>query len=140
MPSIQTYLQQILDAVYGEEVRGAIHDAIEECYTDVTTSATAADAAATAANAAASAANEAADAANSAAADASAIAQGMVRLQTPERQNISVQPPDQVYGVKYVLKSRWYASPSGSSDPPLLAVWWEKPQEMSISGTTLVIS
>lgn len=60
MPSIQTYLQQILDAVYGEEVRGAIHDAIEECYTDVATSATAADAAATAANAAASAANAAA--------------------------------------------------------------------------------
>ena len=60
MPSIQTYLQQILDAVYGEEVRGAIHDAIEECYTDVTTSATAADAAATAANAAADAANAAA--------------------------------------------------------------------------------
>lgn len=68
MPSIQTYLQQILDAVYGEEVRGAIHDAIEECYTDVTTSATAADAAATAANAAATAANAAASAANSAAA------------------------------------------------------------------------
>jgi len=73
MPSIQTYLQQILDAVYGEEVRGAIHDAIEECYTDVTTSATAADAAATAANAAA-------DAANAAAADASAIVQGVQRL------------------------------------------------------------
>lgn len=77
MPSIQTYLQQILDAVYGEEVRGAIHDAIEECYTDVTTSATAADAAATAANAAASAAN-------SAAADASAIAQEAGIMATAE--------------------------------------------------------
>lgn len=75
MPSIQTYLQQILDAVYGEEVRGAIHDAIEECYTDVTTSATAADAAATAANAAA-------DAANAAAADASVIAQEFGNLKS----------------------------------------------------------
>ena len=28
MSDIQTYLQQILDAVYGEEVRGSIHDAI----------------------------------------------------------------------------------------------------------------
>lgn len=75
MPSIQTYLQQILDAVYGEEVRGAIHDAIEECYTDVTTSATAADAAATAANAAA-------DAANRAASDASAITQEASNLKS----------------------------------------------------------
>lgn len=73
MPSIQTYLQQILDAVYGEEVRGAIHDAIEECYTDVTTSATSADAATTAANAAADAANEAADEANAAARAAGAV-------------------------------------------------------------------
>lgn len=34
MAAIDTYLQQILDAVYGEEVRGAIHDAIQQVYDD----------------------------------------------------------------------------------------------------------
>ena len=31
---IQELLHEIEVAVYGEQVRGAIHDAIEECYTD----------------------------------------------------------------------------------------------------------
>ena len=35
MSDIQTYLQQILDAVYGEEVRGSIHDAIAEMNSDL---------------------------------------------------------------------------------------------------------
>lgn len=35
MSDIQTYLQQILDAVYGEEVRGSIHDAISEMNSDL---------------------------------------------------------------------------------------------------------
>ena len=35
MSNIQTYLQQILDAVYGEEVRGSIHDAIATMNTDL---------------------------------------------------------------------------------------------------------
>lgn len=35
MSAIDTYLQAIQTAVYGEEVRGAIHDAIQQCYTDV---------------------------------------------------------------------------------------------------------
>ncbi len=35
MSSIDNYLQAIQTAVYGEEVRGAIHDAIQQCYTDV---------------------------------------------------------------------------------------------------------
>ena len=34
MAAIDEYLQQILDAVYGEEVRGAIHDAIKQVYDD----------------------------------------------------------------------------------------------------------
>ena len=35
MSDIQTYLQQILDAVYGEEVRGSIHDAIATMNSDL---------------------------------------------------------------------------------------------------------
>ena len=41
---IQNLLDQILNAIYGEEVRGAIHDSIEQCYEDVSTAKTAADA------------------------------------------------------------------------------------------------
>lgn len=41
--TIQELLQQILSATYGEEVRGSIHDAIEECYDDVSTAKTRAD-------------------------------------------------------------------------------------------------
>lgn len=35
MSNIQTYLKQILDAVYGEEVRGSIHDAIATMNSDL---------------------------------------------------------------------------------------------------------
>lgn len=35
MSVIDNYLQEIKTAVYGEEVRDAIHDAIQQCYTDV---------------------------------------------------------------------------------------------------------
>ena len=35
MSNIQNYLTQILSAVYGEDVRQAIHDAIAQCYDDV---------------------------------------------------------------------------------------------------------
>lgn len=35
MSAIDNYLQEIQTAVYGEEVRDAIHDAIQQCYTDV---------------------------------------------------------------------------------------------------------
>lgn len=35
MSSIQTYLNKILSAIYGEEVRQSIHDAIKQCYDDV---------------------------------------------------------------------------------------------------------
>lgn len=34
MSAIDNYLQEIKTAVYGEEVRDAIHDAIEQCYED----------------------------------------------------------------------------------------------------------
>lgn len=36
MSKIQTYLSQILNAVYGKDVRQAIHDAIYQCYEDGT--------------------------------------------------------------------------------------------------------
>ena len=79
---IQTLLDEILDAVYGEEVRGAIHDSIEECYSDVSTAKTAADSAVSSANSAAnnanskaSLANTAANAANTAANNANAKAE-----------------------------------------------------------------
>lgn len=35
MSSIQSYLSQILSAVYGRDVRQSIHDAIKQCYDDV---------------------------------------------------------------------------------------------------------
>lgn len=90
--SIQTYLNKILNTVYGRDVRNAIHDAIEICYDDVssgktiaetaagnvntaidnaTTATNAANSAATSANDAASSANSAATSANAAASDAS---------------------------------------------------------------------
>ena len=36
MSAISTYLANILSKRKGEEVRGSIHDAIEQCYRDVT--------------------------------------------------------------------------------------------------------
>lgn len=36
MALIQTLLENILSAIYGEDVRGSIHDAIEQCYKDST--------------------------------------------------------------------------------------------------------
>lgn len=40
MADIATYLEQVLEAQYGKDVRQAIHDAIEACYTDGRTGAT----------------------------------------------------------------------------------------------------
>lgn len=71
---IETLLAEILNAVYGEEVRGAIHDAIEECYDDVSTAKTAAEDATSAANTAASNAQSKATLANTAATAATAAA------------------------------------------------------------------
>lgn len=64
---ISELLALIQSAVYGKDVRGAIHDSIEQCYSDVSTSSTAADNAASAANSAATAASNAAANAESAA-------------------------------------------------------------------------
>ena len=50
MSRISQLLAQILSAVYGKDVRQSIHDAIEQCYTDVSNAKTLADAAATNAN------------------------------------------------------------------------------------------
>ena len=74
MANINTYLEDILTAVYGEEVRGSIHDAIDainkECQTGLSTAGTyvtqARTAATNAGNSAASAASSAASAAQSA--------------------------------------------------------------------------
>lgn len=54
MSRISGLLAQILSAVYGRDVRQAIHDAIEECYQDVFTAKTIADDSAASAIAAAS--------------------------------------------------------------------------------------
>lgn len=71
---IQELLDDILHAVYGEEVRGSIHDAIEECYSDVTTAKTSAESATAAANSAATNATNKATAANTAATAANTAA------------------------------------------------------------------
>ena len=52
MSKISEYLTQIKTAIYGREVRDAIHDSIEQCYTDVSNAKTLADTAASNANAA----------------------------------------------------------------------------------------
>lgn len=60
MSRISDLLQQIMDAVYGKDVRGAIHDSIAECYTNTSTGKTLAETAAEEANTAAANANAAA--------------------------------------------------------------------------------
>ena len=60
MSKISEYLAQIKTAIYGREVRDAIHDSIEQCYTDVSNAKTLADTAASNANAVTSKANTAA--------------------------------------------------------------------------------
>lgn len=67
MSTIEENLQKILTAVYGEEVRGAIHDSIAQCYSDTSEGKTLAEAAAEEATEAAGDASDAADEANSAA-------------------------------------------------------------------------
>lgn len=69
---IQEFLEKIKNAVYGVEVRDAIHDSIKECYDDVTVSKTLADRAAEDAASAANAANTAKTNANDAASAANA--------------------------------------------------------------------
>lgn len=68
---IQTYLNNILNAIYGRDVRSSIHDAIELCYDDVTAGRTVAEAAAANVESAVSTATNAANAASAAAASAS---------------------------------------------------------------------
>lgn len=50
MSRISQLLAQILSAVYGKDVRQSIHDAIEQCYADVSNAKTLAEVAATNAN------------------------------------------------------------------------------------------
>lgn len=84
--AIQDLLDQIQNAVYGEEVRGAIHDSIEQCYDDVTTAKTSADTAVASATAAAANANIAAQTANDAADEAldaaSSVGDAILQVQT----------------------------------------------------------
>lgn len=72
--SINEILLAIQTAVFGRDVRGAIHDGIAICYDDVTASETVASAAASNANDAADSANAAASAANTAAGTANTAA------------------------------------------------------------------
>ena len=80
MSKIADYLNKIKTAIYGREVRDAIHDSIEQCYTDVSNAQTLADTATQNANKAASNADKkailadnAATAANAAATDANTV-------------------------------------------------------------------
>ena len=67
MRKIQGYLNNILSAVYGRDVRQAVHDSIMQCYDDVSDGDTLADAAAAKANEASNAASRATTAAQAAA-------------------------------------------------------------------------
>jgi hypothetical protein len=71
---INEYLNKIKTAIYGREVRDAIHDSIKECYTDVTSGATLANEASDKANAATEKANIAASNADTATANANSAA------------------------------------------------------------------
>lgn len=73
--NIETLLAQIQSAVYGNEVRGSIHDAIEECYEDVSASKTLADTSVAACNTATNQATSAANNANAKAVLANTAAQ-----------------------------------------------------------------
>lgn len=75
MSAISNFLNQIKTAIYGEQVRDAIHDSILQCYTDVTNAKTLADQSTTSANNAAASANSAATKANNAASSANSAAQ-----------------------------------------------------------------
>ena len=70
MSKISEYLNKIKTAIYGREVRDAIHDSIKECYADVTSGATLANEASDKANAATEKANTAASNADTATASA----------------------------------------------------------------------
>ena len=61
MANISALLGQILKAVYGKDVRQSIHDAISQCYDDVTSGKTLADEAAEKANTAAQQAKDSVD-------------------------------------------------------------------------------
>ncbi len=74
MSKISEYLNKIKTAIYGREVRDAIHDSIKECYTDVTSGATLANEASDKANAATEKANTAASNADTATASANSAA------------------------------------------------------------------
>lgn len=74
MSKISEYLNKIKTAIYGREVRDAIHDSIKECYADVTRGATLANAASDKANAATEKANIAASNADTATASANSAA------------------------------------------------------------------
>lgn len=78
--TIQQNLALIQSAVYGKDVRDAIHDSIEQCYNDVSSAAIAA----AAANTATTAANNATAAAENAAAAANIVAS---RVPTPPSGN-----------------------------------------------------
>lgn len=75
--SISDDINNIRTAIYGRDVREAIADGIEQCYTDTTEGKTLAETAAASANTAAATANTAASTANTAASAANAAAQNV---------------------------------------------------------------
>lgn len=79
MATIEQDLQAIRTAVYGEEVRGSIVDAIEQCYTDTVEGVNKAETAAQAADTATENANTATQNATAAAAVASGVAANTVK-------------------------------------------------------------
>ena len=79
MATIEQDLQAIRTAVYGEEVRGSIVDAIEQCYTDTVEGVNKAETAAQAADTATENANTATQSANAAATVASGVAANTVK-------------------------------------------------------------
>lgn len=89
MATIAENLQAIKEAVYGEEVRGAIHDSISQCYEDVSASKTLADSAAASATEKAALADQKATAANTAAQRASTAASSANDAATAANQKAS---------------------------------------------------
>ena len=77
---IETLLNTIATAIYGRDMRDAIHDSIEECYSDVSTAKTMADASIEASNEATSQAIQATENAVSATEDAIAATEDANRI------------------------------------------------------------
>lgn len=116
MSAISTFLNQIKTAIYGEQVRDAIHDAIAQCYTDVSNAKTIADNSNYTAQQSIQQANSAVDAANAAQQTAdNAIAQVTAARDT------TVQAKDDAVAAKNDSVAAKEASVEARNDVALLA-------------------